>query len=73
MLTPAEIHTRHSYQKPTWEAAQKHDDINNTLEAVALKFEDMLPESREKSIVHTKLEEVRFWANAAIARNHDKL
>jgi hypothetical protein len=39
----------------------------------ALKFADFLlekcPESRERSIALTKLEEAVFWANAAIARN----
>lgn len=73
MLTPDEIHKRHSYQRPTEQAANMHDDVNNTTEGVAHKFEKILPEGREKALVHTHLEEARFWANAAIARNHDKL
>ena len=30
---------------------------------------DILPESREKSLAYTALEESLMWANAAIARN----
>lgn len=32
-----------------------------------------IPESREASVAQTNLEQVLFWVNAAIARNHDKL
>lgn len=73
MMNADEIHKRHSYQKPTEKAAELHEFVNITTENVALRFEDMLPEGREKALVHTHLEEVRFWANASIARNHDKL
>lgn len=73
MLTPEEIHTRHSYQKPTEHAAKLHNQVNDWTEKVALWIESQLPEGREKSLAHTHLEEVRFWGNAAIARNHDKL
>lgn len=73
MLTPDEIHKRHSYQRPTEAAAQMHEWVNGLTEMLARNFEDRLPEGREKALVHTHLEEVRFWANAAIARNHEKL
>lgn len=73
MLSPDEIHKRHSYQKPTERAAEMHNIVNGITEDAAVKFEDMLPEGREKALVHTHLEEARFWANAAIARNHEKL
>lgn len=73
MLTDEEIHKRHSYQAPTEEAKRVHNEVNNATETLALFFERILPEGREKALVHTHLEEARFWANAAIARNHDKL
>lgn len=72
-LSKEEIHTRHSYQSPTELAAKYHGMVNDTTEQVALKFEEMLPDGREKALFHTCIEEARFWANAAIARNHDKL
>ena len=73
MLTPEDIHKRMSYQKPTEEAAKRHDVLNNRLETIALMIEGEIPEGREKSLAHTHLEEVRFWGNAVIARNHSKL
>jgi hypothetical protein len=73
MLTDEEIQRRHHYQTPTEKAKELHHEVNESTTAMALAFEHTLPEGREKSIVHTKLEEVRMWANAAIAHNHDKL
>lgn len=35
---------------------------------LAKNLDDLLPDSREKSLAITKLEEVMFWATAAIAR-----
>jgi hypothetical protein len=73
MLTDAELKHRHYYHTPTDAARKLHETVNTLTYAVAADMERMLPEGREKSIVHTKLEEVRMWANASIAHNHDKL
>ena len=72
-LTPKDIHLRHSYQAPTPLVAELHESVNSVTEGAAQALEVLLPECREKALAHTKLEEVRFWANAAVARNHDKL
>lgn len=39
---------------------------------LAQRINDICPDSREKSIALTKLEEVMMWANASIARNEGK-
>ncbi len=43
--------------------------IRGHAQEYALSLLDICPESRELSVALTKLEEVVFWANAAIARN----
>lgn len=34
-------------------------------------LDGLLPDGREKALAITKLEEVMFWSNAALARNPD--
>jgi hypothetical protein len=49
---------------------QKHDAVRNWCLRLSIDINDLIPEdSREKSLAVTSLEEVMFWANAAIARN----
>lgn len=51
------------------ETKQAHETVRNTCLRVAIDLNDLLPEGREKSLVMTHLEEVMYWATAAIARN----
>lgn len=64
-----ELHGRFIYYPVDTEKRQKdHGFVRMSLEDVAHKLNETLPEGREKSLVMTKLEEAMFWANAAIAR-----
>ena len=49
--------------------AAMHGKVRQLLEGPAIQLVEALPQGREASLVLTKLEEVAFWAHAAIARN----
>lgn len=70
--TKEEIRRLFNYHKPTELAVKYHANVTEMCIGVA-EFLNSLPEGRELSLAFTHLEEVRTWANAAIARNHDKL
>ena len=40
---------------------------------LAAHLNELLPEGREKSLAITRLEEVMFWANAALARQVERI
>lgn len=73
MLTQEDIANRAKYHQPSVEAVKLHTQVRVIYEASANFVNESLPEGREASLAQTKLEEFMFWANAAIARNHDKL
>lgn len=56
----------------TNEVRDTHEQIRAIFGGDAQALDRMLPESREKAITFTKLEEAMFWANAAVARNQKK-
>ena len=70
-MTPiigAELRTRFTYHAPkSWQPSQYEKIRSDALE-MARNINQLCPDSREKSLAITKLEEVVFWANAAIAR-----
>lgn len=54
------------------DADASHDKfvaLRGSMKEVALLIDRLCPESREKSLAITKLEECNMWANASIARN----
>jgi len=51
------------------EKGKMHDQVRSDCKDLANKLDVLLPNSREKSLAMTKLEEVMMWANASIARN----
>jgi len=63
-----EIENRFTYHAPKADQPKRYEVIRGHAKAFALVIEEMVPESREKSLAFTKLEEVMMWANAAIAR-----
>ena len=49
--------------------AEKYNNIRATAKQFALLIEQSVPDSREKSLAITKVEEAMMWANSGIARN----
>lgn len=64
-----DITNRFTYHAPDEARAEKHHKIRGSLQNIALYIDSQVPNSREKSLAITKLEEAMFWANAALARN----
>lgn len=50
----------------------KLDNIRAVMKCVVMDVEEFCPESRERSLAITKIEEAMFWAIAAIERNEEK-
>ncbi len=72
-LSPAEIESIVRYQPPNDQAIKKHTQVRDVIHYAMEQMNHELPDCRELSVVNTKLEEAMYFANAAIARNHDKL
>ena len=53
----------------TEEKRNEHGSVRQACWDLADFINAKVPEGREKALAMTKLEEVMFWANAAIARN----
>ncbi|NYI06059.1 Acb2/Tad1 domain-containing protein [Allostreptomyces psammosilenae] len=50
------------------EKRDEHTSARQSCRALADHLNELLPDGREKRLAITKLEEVLFWANAALAR-----
>lgn len=63
------IENAFTYHAPKDGKPQKYEAIRNKAKELAYLVEELCPDSREKSLAMTKLEECSMWANASIARN----
>jgi len=63
------IEKRFTYHPPKDDQIQRYENIRETAKGMAWVIECCCPESAEKSIAISKLDEAVMWANAAIARN----
>lgn len=69
-MTPNEVSVRFTHYPPRdKEDADRHSGVRSAIENAALYVANFVPEGREQSLAITKLEEVMFWANAALARS----
>lgn len=59
----------YTYHPPKANQPDRYEAIREKAKALAAMFEICCPDSRERSLAHTKLEEAVMWANASIARN----
>jgi hypothetical protein len=63
-----EIITRFTYHPPKDHQPRQYEAIRQGGRELAELIDDECPESREKALAMTKLEEAIMWANASIAR-----
>lgn len=63
------MENRFTYHSPTHDKIITHEAIREQAKNYAYFLDAVLPDSREKSLAITKLEEVVMWANASVARN----
>ena len=74
-MTFEELEKRFTYHPPKdvkrgpQNQLERYKMIRDEGFSFACLIEDLCPESREKSLAITKLEEVVMWSNASIARN----
>ena len=66
--TDEELKNRFMYHDPKGDQNERYDAIRAECIATARTICDKCPDSRERSVSLTKLDEVMFWANASIAR-----
>lgn len=64
-----DIENRFSYHKPNNKKQDIFPLIRDKAKEFAYLIQKHVPNSREKSLALTKLEEVVMWANAGISRN----
>jgi hypothetical protein len=64
-----QIEKAFTYHAPKEEQPKKYGFIRDHAKEYAEIIDHLCPNSREKSLALTKLEEAVFWANASIARN----
>lgn len=68
-MTNAEIENNFSYHEPKDDQPERYENIRNKAKMLVAYINEYCPDSREKSLAMTKLEEAVMWANASIARN----
>lgn len=63
------IDNNFTHHAPAEKQIEKYSFLRSMFKHMAMMLCRLCPQSRELSVALTKLEEVMFWANAAIARN----
>ncbi|WP_163538322.1 hypothetical protein [Gracilibacillus sp. YIM 98692] len=64
-----QIENNFKYHAPSEEKVKVYNGLREHFKHMAQIIDRRCPDSREKSLALTKLEESMMWANASIARN----
>ncbi len=64
-----QIENNFKYHSPKEGQLEKYTQLREKAKELAYLIEELAPQSREKALAITKLEESVMWANASIARN----
>lgn len=67
-----ELEVRFTYHPPTGDQPDRYHKLRKVAHALASHVVDLCPESRERSLALTNLEQAVMWANAAIARREPR-
>lgn len=70
-MTTNELVSRFTYHAPNEDQPKHYEEIRRMGLTLATVVCAACPESRERSLALTKIEEAVMWANAAIARSSD--
>lgn len=68
-MDQADLNNRFTYHPPKGDQADRYQLIRAKASGLAGVISQHAPDSREKSLAITHLEDAMMWANAAIARN----
>lgn len=69
MFDETELINRFKFHPSDTEAkVQAHEKVRQLCLNTAIYLNDLIPDNREKALAYTNLEQVMFWANAALAR-----
>lgn len=63
------LHRTYTYHAPKADQTGRYAAIRELAQDLAREIGEDCPETREKSLALTNLEQAVMWANAAIARN----
>ena len=64
-----EIENIFTYHPPTDSQVHRYDQLRQEARDLALMIQDYCPDSREKALAITNLQQAIMWANASIAIN----
>ena len=64
-----DINNNFKYHAPNDAQVTKYQQLRDHAKSLAYMIEGECPDSRERSLAFTKLEEAVMWANASIARS----
>jgi hypothetical protein len=68
-MTDEQIENTFTYHRPFGNQPQRYEDMRNEAKVLAKLIQRACPESREKSLAITSLQQAIMWANASIAIN----
>ena len=68
-MTTEQIEDTFTYHKPFGDQPQRYEALRNMAKMLATLIQGSCPESREKSLAITNLQQAIMWANASIAIN----
>lgn len=69
MIPQTQLDNNFRYHSPKADQPARYEALRNKAKELAELINELCPDSREKSLAITNLEQCSMWANAGIARN----